>query len=392
MIMELAPLSSIAKVHSGDGAPQDAGAFGDAGLPFVRAGSLPKLLGGTTEAELEKIRPEVAEEYGLTLFPAGTVLFAKSGMSATKGYIYRLRQPAYVVNHLAALVPHDSADSSILARILERFPPTSLIKDAAYPSIRLGEIEEMKVLVPQSAADRRRISEILDRAEVLRAKRRAFFARLDTLTQSIFLNLFGDPVANPRKWPNPRLGGLLAFQQYGPRFYNERYSADGVKIVRITDLDESGSLNFSEMPRLSVSEEDRDKYLLRAGDLIFARTGATVGKVALIMPGDPPCIAGAYFITMRFVEAIEPVYAWAVLKAPSIRAIVARTSRQAAQQNFSGPALRKLPMPVPPLELQRDFARRLAAIERLRSAVSRSLTTLDLLFDCLLNRAFRGEL
>ena len=146
------------------------------------------------------------------------------------------------------------------------------------------------------------------------------------------------------------------------------------------------------MPRLAVSDEDREKYLLRPGDLIFARSGATVGKVALIQSNDPPCIAGAYFITMRFEQTLDPVYARAVLSAPSIRAIVAKRSRQAAQQNFSGPGLRQLPMPCPPIELQREFTRQVNSVETLKASQHASLGQFDALFGSLQNRAFRGEL
>jgi type I restriction enzyme S subunit len=184
----------------------------------------------------------------------------------------------------------------------------------------------------------------------------------------------------------------LTFQQYGPRFFNESYSADGIRIVRITDLNESGTLDFSEMPRLIVSREDQGKYALRPGDLIFARSGATVGKVALIRSDDPSCIAGAYFITMRFASELTPVYARAVLAAASVRAIAMRRSRQAAQQNFSGPGLRSLPMPLPPVQLQEEFARRVAAIEGLEVASRRSLERSTELFSALQQRAFTGAL
>ena len=241
-------------------------------------------------------------------------------------------------------------------------------------------------------SEQRRIAEVLDRAEALRAKRRAALAQLDTLTQSIFLDMFGDPVANPRRWPDPTLGGALHFIGYGPRFYDEPYSTEGTRIVRITDLSEDGVLDFSAMPRMEVSGADKEKHLLHPGDLIFARTGATVGKVALIRSNDPPCIAGAYFITLRFKETLEPLYARAVLTAPSVRAIVARRSRQAAQPNFSGPALRQLPMPLPPTRYQREFVSRIAGVETLRAAHRASLTQFDALFASLQHRAFRGEL
>ncbi len=238
----------------------------------------------------------------------------------------------------------------------------------------------------------RRIAEILDRAEALRAKRRAALALLDELTQSIFLDMFGDPVTNPKGWELKTLGDSLTFQQYGPRFYNEKYSDEGIPIVRITDLDSQGNLDFNSMPRLVVSEEDREKYRLQTGDILFARTGATVGKVALIQSSDPECIAGAYFIVMRFSSELDPRFVRSVLSSRSIQQIVWIRSQQSAQQNFSGPGLRSLPMPHPPTKLQKVYADRIAAVESIKEPHRRSLTELDQLFASLQHRAFRGEL
>lgn len=268
---------------------------------------------------------------------------------------------------------------------------SSLATGANLPRLSPRALAELRVPLPP-LAEQRRIATVLDRADMLRAQRRAALAQLDTLAHAIFLDMFGDPVSNPKRWPNPTLGGVLTFQQYGPRFFNESYSVDGVRIVRITDLSEDGRLDFGSMPRLTVSDEDREKYLLRAGDVIFARSGATVGKVALIQANDPPCIAGAYFITMRFEEAIDPLYARAVLSAPSIRAIVAKRSRQAAQQNFSGPGLRQLPMPCPPIELQREFTHQIRALENLKESLNASLLQSEALLASLQHRAFRGDL
>ena len=172
MTLQVVSLASLADVRSGGGAPQDPAAFSENGYPFVRAGSLSKLLNGHDENSLEKIERSAAAQHGLKLFPEGTVLFAKSGMSATKGYIYRLRVPAYVVNHLAALVPHNADDSAFLVRALQKFPPTSLIKDPPYPSIRLSDIQEMRINAPTDPKERRRIAEMLDQVDDLQRKRR----------------------------------------------------------------------------------------------------------------------------------------------------------------------------------------------------------------------------
>jgi type I restriction enzyme S subunit len=252
-------------------------------------------------------------------------------------------------------------------------------------------LQEYPVALP-SVDEQHRIAEILDQADALRAKRRAALAQVDGLTQAIFVEIFGDPVRNPLGWPDSKVEGALASLQYGPRFYDESYSERGVRIVRITDLAVSGELDFESMPRLAVSDLDRRKYELRGGDILFARTGATVGKTALIRGSDPSCIAGAYFITLRFENGVLPEYARQVLASASVQEIVVRRSRQAAQQNFSGPGLRELPMPVPPPTLQREFAHRAAAVDKLKATHRTSLAHLDALFASLQHRAFRGEL
>lgn len=252
-------------------------------------------------------------------------------------------------------------------------------------------LRELKVKLPP-VEEQRRLAGVLDAANELRVKRRESLALLDSLTEAMFLDMFGDPVANPHRWPDPTVGGALARIEYGHRFYNESYAERGTRVVRITDVNRSGWLDFDAMPRMALTDAERSKYLLRPGDLIFARSGATVGKVALVRHDDPDCIAGAYFIWMRFRDEVDPVYAKALLASPSIQRIISTTSRQAAQQNFSGPAIKRLPMPLPPTELQLEFARRVQNAERSRDTHLMAAERLDELLASLQHRAFRGEL
>ncbi len=369
----------------------------DAEVAFVAMAALSADAAEVT-AEETRIYADVAKGY--TPFASGDVLVAKITPCFENGKIAQAnlsKQIGFGSTEFHVVRPHpDKLD----ARYTHHFLRLDRVRVAGERRMtgsggqrRVPEdyLAELEIPLPP-LAEQRRIAEVLDRAEALRAKRRAALDQLDTLTQSLFLDLFGDPVANPKRWPNPTIGGLLTFLQYGPRFYNEAYSPDGIRIVRITDLNEAGVLDYSAMPRLTVSDAEREKYALEPGDLIFARTGATVGKVALIQPNDPPSIAGAYFITMRFQNTVEPLYARAVLTSPSVRAIVTNRSRQAAQQNFSGPGLRQLPMPLPPLALQREFVRQVTAVEAQKTAHRASLSELDALFASLQDRGFRGEL
>jgi type I restriction enzyme S subunit len=117
-----------------------------------------------------------------------------------------------------------------------------------------------------------------------------------------------------------------------------------------------------------------------------------VGKTAIVEEGDPEAIPGAYFIRLRFKKNIAPRFARQVLASEHIQQIIASRSRQSAQQNFSGPGIRDLPLPVPPRKLQNQLdlisGELRARLAKLRIAA----TETEQLFDSLMHRAFSGGL
>lgn len=201
-----------------------------------------------------------------------------------------------------------------------------------------------------------------------------------------------DPMLNPKHWPRLSFGDRITLLQYGPRFYNEACTPSGVRIVRITDLDFQGNLDFEAMPTLDVCKEDRERYRLLPRDLLLAQSGATVGKTALIAEDAPDRIAGAYFIRMRFAADVHPLCTQMILRSRSVQSLIAEKSRQSAQQNFNGPAIRSLPLPLPPRVRQDSFACRSSQVQTLAANMNDHANELNRLFACLAHRAFRGEL
>ena len=94
MIMQL--LKEIAIIGAGQGAPQGDKNYCDNGTPFVKAGNLLELIEDNSIDNIQKVSDDVAKSHKLKLYPKGTVLFAKSGMSCLKGYVYVLPCDAYV--------------------------------------------------------------------------------------------------------------------------------------------------------------------------------------------------------------------------------------------------------------------------------------------------------
>lgn len=205
--MRTVALGDVCHVTTGQSAPQEAEAFGRTGTPFVRAGSLVRLCDGESEDSLELVSPQQAKRFRLKLFPENTVVFPKSGMSAKVGRVYRLRRACHVVSHLAAVLPSDEVDPSYLHRWFEYSPPSRLIENDAYPSIKTSILQRIEIPLPP-LREQRRIAAILDKADALRAKRRAAIAKIDQLLQSVFLDMFGEPMTNPKGWHKKTLGEL----------------------------------------------------------------------------------------------------------------------------------------------------------------------------------------
>jgi type I restriction enzyme, S subunit len=359
-------------------------------IPWVKSGEVSQEL--VTETE-ESISALGLQSSAASIVKAGAVLIAMYG--ATAGAVGSLGIDAATNQAVAAVTPIDPEclDRRYLRRFLSSKSQSlkASARGGAQPNLNLSILREISVPLP-AIEEQRRIAAILDKADEIRTKRRAALAQLDTLTQAIFLDLFGDPVSNPKGWPDRRVDGALDFLTYGHRFYDQLYSDEGTPIVRITDLNESGDLDFPSMPRMAITEQERLAYRVNAGDLLFARSGATVGKVALLREGDPECVGGAYFIWMRFSDEVNPEYARSVLTSDRVRELIVKQSRQAAQQNFSGPAIRRLPMPIPPADLQTQYAEIIKRVSIQKNLLTKGLVSANNLFTSLQHRAFRGEL
>ncbi|MEO1091763.1 MAG: restriction endonuclease subunit S [Pseudomonadota bacterium] len=393
MSWDTVKLADLAVVSSGGGAPQDADAFGTDGMPFVRAGSLVKLLSGYPEDDLELLSGDVAKAHKLKLFPAGTILFAKSGMSATKGHVYQLRKPAYVVNHLAALIPRSEVSGRYLRHVLKFKSPTSLIKDEAYPSIRLGEIENMEVPAPACDDERDRIAAVLDKADELRRLRQCAIDRLNSLGQAIFYEMFGDPIS-PDADKAERLAEIAELIN-GDRSSNYPSGDDikdhGVLFLNTTNI-QNGELNFAKAQFITPEKfASLTRGKLARGDLVITLRG-TLGQCALFECKHETGFINAQMMIIRCRERVLPRYLKEFISFPSVQKKLNSSNSGSAVPQLTATQMKEMQIIVPSLIEQRTFV---AAIEAARQALGAKVAyadKLDHLFTSLQHRAFSGEL
>ena len=158
---------------------------------------------------------------------------------------------------------------------------TKSARGVAQPGVNSTTLKRLKVPVP-TKDEQKRIAEVLDRAEALRARRRAALALLDELTQSIFLDMFGDPALNHHELPDQQLSELIREEDkinYGVVQPGDNVD-DGVPLVRVGDL-QSGAVSHVELKRISPSIEEKYKRSRLVGDEILVSCVGSVGVVAL---------------------------------------------------------------------------------------------------------------
>ena len=386
----LVAIGEIAEVAAGGGAPQQADAFSEIGTPFIRAGSLTALISGPSESALERIESDTARNYRLRTFPTDTVVFAKSGMSATKGYIHRLRGPAHVVNHLCALIAGPRLDPSFLQFALKEFSPTTLVQDAAYPSIRLSDVGDFQIPLPP-LPEQRRIAGILDQAEALRTQRRAALAKLDTLAQSVFIEMFGDPVLNPMGWPSAKLGNLILSASDGPHV-SPNYVDAGVPFLSTRHV-RPGEVTWEDLKYISQVDAETQwrKCRPRRGDILYTK-GGTTGLAATVLTDDPFAVWVHVALLKPDYKVVDSLWLESALNTTACYRQSQEFTHGIANRDLGLKRMINIKMFRPPLEAQRDFSRRRQALEKQRTSLRRSLTSFDALFKSLQHRAFRGEL
>lgn len=249
-------------------------------------------------------------------------------------------------------------------------------------------------------SEQRRIADVLDRVEALRAKRRDAIALLDDLAQSIFREMFGDPRVNPVT-DSHILGELVTDFRYGT---SNKSGPQGFPALRIPNV-VGGALDMSEIKTVQVSGDEFDRLRLGDGDLLFVRTNGNpeyVGRCA-VFDRDLVTAAGfqadgfiyaSYLIRARLnVDLLHPIYAREYLLSPTGRAALRTNSRTSAGQfNINIQGLSNIPLTVPPVDLQELFARRIKRIEAVRRMHLLHLAEIDSLFSSIQHRAFRGEL
>jgi len=350
-------------------------------IPWCRIEDIQgKYLNGSLSGQ--KVTKSLAESMNMHICPKGTVICA---CSASIGNQAITTVDCYTNQTFIGIVPNPGIIFNEFLYYFFKSKKEELIQmgtGATIKYISRKKFENLEICFPSVKEQHRIVDELNLLADII-DKKNAQLLDLDALTKSIFYEMFGDP--SESKYPVAKLSSLAT----GKLSYGSGASAiifDGqTRYVRITDIQEDGRLSPDAM---SPSQYDA-KYLLNDGDILFARSGATVGKTYLYDSKDGNAIYAGYLI--RLVpnqEIVLPEYIYHFTRSHYYRAFIASNVQAVAQPNINAQQYGNLSVCVPPISEQKVFAEEIHSLESKRDMIWSSIKDTQTLLDSRMSHYF----
>jgi type I restriction enzyme S subunit len=402
--------SSLAEVASPESNSFVDGPFGsnlkaseylDEGVPIIRLQNIkPNYF---VPKDIKFISSRKADQLSRHSFQPGDLVIAKLG------------DPCAV----ACLIPEDFPDGRIVADVV-RFRGDPKRVDHCYVSyflnspaakaqidagttgttrkrVNLTKLKRIQLPLPP-LAEQKRIAAILNTADDLRTKRRESLAQLDTLLQSTFLDLFGDPERNG--WEMATVEhisddrkGAIRTGPFGSQLLHSEFVDSGIAVLGIDNAVQN-EFQWAERRFITPAKyRQLERYTVYPGDVLITIMG-TCGRCAIVPEDIPTAINTKHLccITLDQKKCLPSFLHSYFLLHPIARQYLAQTAKGAIMSGLNMGIIKAMPIPLAPISLQKEHSKLVAAVESQKQLYRDQLEELDTLFASLQSRAFRGEL
>lgn len=367
--------------------------YSDSGVPFIRVNNFPtgvlRLNDDilfVSEATHRMLSRSVIRPRDVLLSIAGTI-----GRSC----VVPPESPEANCNQAVCIIRTDESvlDSSYLNRWLSSDDACIQLSGGkvtgVISNLSLTNVRNLQIPLPP-LAEQKRIAAILDAADALRAKRREALAQLDSLLQSTFIDMFGDPVTNPMGWEKQRMGELMRIRRGGSPRPIEKYLGGTINWIKIGDATRSGDDLYITSCAEKITEAGLSKTtLLAPGSFVFANSGVSLGFARILK------VSGAIHDGWLAFEDYDRGRLNEVFLLKTLNGITdhfRRIAPSGTQPNLNTRIMNSFELILPPITDQHRFATIVESVERQKTRMRTHLAELDALFAALQHRAFKGDL
>ena len=216
-------------------------------------------------------------------------------------------------------------------------------------------LEQIKVYLPLLDIQGKIVQKLNTVSELI-SYRKKQLEDFDLLVKSQFVEMFGDPIKNPKNWEIGVIRDVVSEVRYG----TSRPAVEGgkYKYLRMGNITYNGDLDLSELKNIDIPDSEIEKCMVQKGDVLFNRTNSKelVGKTCVFDSDEPMVIAG-YIIRVRVNEKVVPLYLSAVLNSQyGKQTLYDMCKAIVGQANINAQELQNIKLCIPPIELQNQFA------------------------------------
>ena len=394
MSIAIKQLSNLCKVITKGTTPTSIGYnFSDNGIIFLR---VQNINGGQVNYEQQTLFIDELTHKALSRSQilAGDILVSIAGTIGRAGIVPENAPPLNCNQAVAIVRTNGSIFRPYLRHWLESNDAQSQMIGSTVTgtiaNLSLTQIGNLRVPLPP-IAEQKRIAEILDRTQSLISKRKEAIAKLETLTQSIFIEIFGDPVANSKGWIKLPFGEVCA-TRLGKMLDKNKQTGEHRRLYLRNANVQWFRFDLNDVFEMNFNDSELNILRLKYGDLLICEGGES-GRTAIWRDEFTECY---YQKTLHRArpksDLANPEYLARLFWFLAHYGGLSDHITSATIAHLTGEKLKLILIPVPPLPLQKEFAQRVEAVEKLKATHRASLSELQALFASLQHRAFRGEL
>ena len=335
----------------------------------------------------EKINDLAIKESNIKLIPENTVVLS---YKLSIGKVGITKKSMFTNEAIASLIPlNNNIDINFLYWALQHIDLMANTDRAAMgQTLNKAKLKEIKIPLPPLSGQKR-IAQILDKADEIRQKRQQSIEKLDELLQATFIDMFGDPVTNPKGWDVEKLDNLMTIVRGGSPRPIEKFLGGDYPWIKIGDATKGDDLYISKTKE-SITEAGLKKTrLLPEGSLIFANCGVSLGFARILKIQG--CIHDGWLAFQNIDE--ERVNKIFLLKAlNSVTQFFRDTAPDGTQPNLNTAIMKEFKLIIPPMIEQLKFEQIVYSINEQKEKLINQLFNQEYLFQSLQQRAFNGEL
>ena len=322
------------------------------------------------------------------------------GRKGSIGEVHLVKTPSWPIDTTYFVSPRGEheVDLDWLYRLLRTLRLQELNRSAAIPGLNRDDVYRIPILLPPLDAQIR-IAHLLGKVEGLIAQRKQHLQQLDDLLKSVFLEMFGDPILNPRGFPvrklsefyvNPKEGTKCG--PFGSALKKEELVDAGVPVWNMDNIASDGRMALPFRMWITADKYDElAAYSVKDGDIIVSRAG-TVGKMCVARMNEQPAIISTNLIRVRLGDELRPLHFVSLMVYCKGRVGRLKTGADGAFTHMNTGVLDSLEFPYPSIELQDQFAAVVEKVEAIKSCYRQSLNDLEALYGALSQQAFKGSL